>query len=61
MGQMLIIVGKGGSGTPRLQDDTANGGAVPRLGGATRNLTLNKSITLIYNGSEWIELAFGNN
>jgi hypothetical protein len=61
MGQMLIVVGKAGTGTPRLQDDTANGGAVPRLGGATRNLTVNKSITLIFNGSEWIEIAYGNN
>ncbi len=61
LGQMLIIVGNGGTGTPRLQDNTANGGAVPRLGGATRSLTQGKSITLIFNGSEWIELAFGNN
>jgi len=61
MGQMLIVVGKGGSGSPRLQDNTANGGAIPRLGGATRILTQDKSITLIYNGTDWIEIAYGNN
>jgi len=61
LGQLLIVVGNGGAGTPRLQDNTANGGAVPRLGGATRNLTVNKSITLIYNGTNWIEIAYGNN
>ncbi|MEK7524651.1 MAG: hypothetical protein AAB588_06535 [Patescibacteria group bacterium] len=55
-GQVLII-----EGTDDTNTVTVNDGVNTQLGAASRALGQNDTLTLIYNGADWLEVAFVNN
>lgn len=55
-GQMLILQGSSDTGTITVPDN-----ANTQLGAATRVLGANDTLTLIWDGVDWIETAFTNN
>lgn len=54
-GQILILEGTDAVNTVTLTDNLGM-----QLGAATRALALNDNITLMFNGTDWLELAFAN-
>jgi len=56
VGQQITIIGTSDTNTITI---TNNLGV--KLGGATRVLGINDTLTLVYDGTDWLEIGFGNN
>ncbi len=57
VGQILLLIGSSDANSVTLND----GANVQLAGGANRTLGLNDALTLIWNGTDWIETSFADN
>ena len=61
-GQIIVLTcGNAEANTVTIQDQGTLASSNLQLGATTRAITASKTLTLIFDGSDWLEIAYGNN